>query len=493
MATDYVEMMENGSSAGENKAPTKTVHAIGYESVKPKRLTKKKNTASMKKRNQAETKKMAKGKKGKKKGGSKGGRKSAKRVAQGRKTAEYNRLRSQGMSKAMAKAKVWGDSSGVKKPKKKSKAKSTKSKTKSVSSAPRKSKGPARKSKKSKKRSGKSGSKSKGRKTSFRATTTRGATTINVRVPSAPAARRSKPRKSKGRKSKGKAKGKGGKKKSTAKRSPKGAMENPMTGVEIFVGSVTGLLGFGTADVVDRIIATHALTAATSGSTTTYTDTPPTASPAQGTAATYGSLYNATAVCAPMNVTRWLAGLGITAVPIVIANFISAPVGRSALQFFGFGAGMRIVGKGLIDMVASLTKSNATGMRLYGGEQRAAAIYANDGSATSLPAQSGTGLGRSLGGQPNRMLGHAGGCGCKACGNGKNAGASAPALAAKPATVGYPSYPAPVPQNQQVPTNTTTPPANTEQTVPPNVGIQGPPTGGGYVPRPGRSWNRQAA
>jgi len=265
-------------------------------------------------------------------------------------------------------------------------------------------------------------------------------------------------------------------------------MENPLTGVELFIGTLTGLMGFGTADVVDRIIATHALTGVTSGTVTAYTDVPPTASPVQGTKATYGSLFNSTAVCAPMNITRWLAGLGISGAPILIGHFVSAPVGRSALQFFGFGALMRVAGKGLIDMVAALSKSNMTGMRLYSGEQRAAAVLANDGTAAQLPAQAMTGLGRAriagtLGAPPQTLKMHNVGCGCGNC-------------KGQPGT-GYPSMPAPqsvpqVPANP--PVQATAPPvANTNPPVTEtNIAIRGIPNG--FTPRPGMfDWGHKAA
>ena len=268
----------------------------------------------------------------------------------------------------------------------------------------------------------------------------------------------------------------------------RGAMENPLTGVELFIGTLTGLMGFGTADVVDRIIATHALTGVTSGTVTAYTDVPPTASPAQGTAATYGSLFNSTAVCAPMNITRWLAGLGISGAPILIGHFVSAPVGRSALQFFGFGALMRVAGKGLIDMVAALSKSNMTGMRLYSGEQRAAAVLANDGTAAQLPAQAMTGLGRariagSLGAAPQTLSMHKTGCGCGNC-KGQPAGAGYPSMPAPQAPVAAPP----------VPTVQSTPPVANTTVNDQSIAIRGVPSG--FQPRPGMySWghNEKAA
>jgi hypothetical protein len=171
----------------------------------------------------------------------------------------------------------------------------------------------------------------------------------------------------------------------------KGAMENPMDGVELFIGAITGLAGFLTADVLDRFLATHPLTVSTaaSGSTAaTYTDTPPTSGDYQG-------LFNATAICAPMDATRWLAGLGVATVPLVIAHFISAPKGRAALQFFGYAAGIRVVGKGVIDMIAQLTQPTQLGQQLYDGEMRAAALKAGNGTIASGVNLPSSGLGRA--------------------------------------------------------------------------------------------------
>jgi hypothetical protein len=478
MSIDYVAMMQKSESGGGNHAAAKTAPVISYEAVKPKRLTKKKNSAQMKKRTTAEKTSMAKGK-----SKSKGKTKKQKQVANGKKLGRYSRLVASGVSKSDAKAQVWGSKKA--KPKK---AKSKKSTTKTTSAAPRKA---SKKPKGAKKHGKKSGSKRpKGRTQSVRTTTTRGSTTINVRVPT-PVAKSAKRKKTKSKakaKTKSKAK-KGGSKKKSGGGSKKGAMENPMTGVELFVGTFTGLLGFGTADVVDRIIATHALTATVNGSTTSYTDTPPTANPAQGTKATYASLFNATAVCAPMNLPRWAAGLAISGVPIIIAHWVTAPVGRSALQFFGFGAGMRIVGKGMIDLLALITKSNATGMRLYGGEQRAMAVINNDGSTSTLPSQATTGLGRPALAAP---AGHKTGCGCQACGK------HTPALAAAPQRVGagWPSYPATAP----APAVQAGPPAQVPVAVAADqVGIQGVPGGlaglaHGFRPRQGMyNWGNKAA
>jgi hypothetical protein len=206
------------------------------------------------------------------------------------------------------------------------------------------------------------------------------------------------------------------------------AMENPLGGLELFVGSLTGLIGFGGADFVDRLIATHALTpkgTPTAAGIQLYMDTPP-------TTGSYTGLYNPSAITAPMNLTRWAVGGLMTVVPLGLAHYVKGPVGRSSLQMFGFGAGIRILGKGLLDLLAMLTKNTSTGQRLYDGELRAMALHRGDGSEANLPS---AGLGRpALAAKPP---GHGTGCACTACAN-----KTPDQLAGRPAgTVGWPSMP----------------------------------------------------
>jgi hypothetical protein len=193
-------------------------------------------------------------------------------------------------------------------------------------------------------------------------------------------AKRKASKRGKGRgkgKKKGKGKGRGSRARETGY-----AMENPLSGVEIFVGGLTGLLGFGVADVLDRYLATHAL----GGTTGAYTDTPP-------TSGTYSGLYNASAVIAPMGLLRWGVGLGLTAVPLVAARWVKAPVGRSALQFFGFGVGFRVVGKGLQTLFAYVFRNASFGQRLYDGEIRASYLKAGGGTIPSTVSLPSSGLG----------------------------------------------------------------------------------------------------
>lgn len=218
-------------------------------------------------------------------------------------------------------------------------------------------------------------------------------------------------------------------------------MENPLNGVELFIGGLFGVVGFGLGDFTDRLIATHALTASTTtttGATTTYVDTPP-------TTGDYPGLYNPTAICAPMDMYRWMNAIGAPTALFVVAHFIKAPNFRAALQFTAFGYGVRTVGKGVIDAIAQLTSSTALGQQLYDGELRASILQANSGnqSASGLSALPSAGLGNA------RRLG-AGAANCAPCAAQKGRGA------------GFPSMPRETSSQSTSTTNTaTTPTAST--------------------------------
>jgi hypothetical protein len=188
-------------------------------------------------------------------------------------------------------------------------------------------------------------------------------------------------------------------------------MENPLSGGELALGLFTGALGFGLADFTDRFLATHALTAGSAAGS--FTDTPPTTGGAMG----YQGLYNGTCVVAPMNITRWAAGLGIGVTPVIIAAFVSAPAGRSALQMFGMGALLRTLGKGLTDLVSSLTNQTAVGQQLYDNEIRAQMkqVQASGGTWSGpTPPYSGLDVAVPAAGSTNTTptLGRAKACGC---------------------------------------------------------------------------------
>lgn len=180
-----------------------------------------------------------------------------------------------------------------------------------------------------------------------------------------------------------------------AKRNPS---QYGLTGGELFVASIFGTLGFLGGDALDRFIATHALTdkgTKDSNGNELYADNPP-------TSGNYSGLFNPTAICAPMDLGRWAAGIGVPAAMFVTANFVKAPMVRASMQFAAFGWGVRVVGKGAIDAIAMLTKGMGTGQRLYDGEMRAAVLKANNGNqqAAELASLPSAGLGRPQLGKP---------------------------------------------------------------------------------------------
>lgn len=157
-----------------------------------------------------------------------------------------------------------------------------------------------------------------------------------------------------------------------------GLAENPLTGMEIFAGGLTMLLGLGSADLLDRTLATHALTA----SGTNFADSP---TDANGKP----QMLNGQAVLAPMNMKRWLAGGAITVVPFVVAAYVKGPTLRSSLQLFGFGAAARVLGKGVKDLVVKMLPSKGSVQRFYAPElaaENAAVAFAASQPGATPPA-----------------------------------------------------------------------------------------------------------
>ena len=222
------------------------------------------------------------------------------------------------------------------------------------------------------------------------------------------------------------------------------AMENALGGMEMFFGMIGAVTWFMLIDFLDRLYATHALTDKNTKDAAgheLYADVAP-------TTGDYANLFNATAICAPMNLTRWLAGLGVgTGVPLLALLVVSDETARAALQGAAFGGTVRIVGKGLIDLVAYITMWNPFGQQLYDGEMRAQVIASSD--QTPLASLPSAGLGKAD-------------CTCHACSAGVGActgvgagwpseprevakpGASAPSPAT-PGSVAPPPPPAPPP------------------------------------------------
>ena len=248
------------------------------------------------------------------------------------------------------------------------------------------------------------------------------------------------------------------------------AMENPLSGMEVLGGGLAMLFGLAVADVSDRYLATHALTANTAAAgatTTTYTDTPvgtagtvPTSSFGTGL---YPGMLNGASVIAPMNMTRWVSGGAISILPFVAAAFVKNPTVRSGLQFFGFGALARIGGKALVDMFAGLLGSTSIGQQLYVNELAATGQYqAAMGQAVTVTLPNITGTVQALGTGQATGLARApqpSGCCCNACSRGM------------PCNGYQPAQSTPAQQQQQ------------QSSAPPTTTIPTP-GGGGYTPVP---------
>jgi len=148
-------------------------------------------------------------------------------------------------------------------------------------------------------------------------------------------------------------------------------MENPLTGVEMFAGGLTMLLGAGVADVVDRYVATQPLGTDANGNffETNSDGKSPATDPnfiMDSTTNKPIALHNGASVEAPMGLKRWGVGAVVVVVPFVAAAFTKrSPTLRSALQLFGFGAAARLLGKGMKDLVVRFAGKTKAVNRLY--------------------------------------------------------------------------------------------------------------------------------
>jgi hypothetical protein len=114
------------------------------------------------------------------------------------------------------------------------------------------------------------------------------------------------------------------------------SMENPLSMSELGIGLVTGLVGYIAADLTDRYLAANR--------------------PPLG-----GTLY-AEATPIYSDYLRLGLGLGMAIVPLAGAHFLDGNRHshiRAALQFFGFGAGLRTLGHLFNDVVAGQLKNNS--------------------------------------------------------------------------------------------------------------------------------------
>ena len=155
-----------------------------------------------------------------------------------------------------------------------------------------------------------------------------------------------------------------------------------MTGGELALAFISGGVGFGIADFVDRYMATYNPATGT-----------PTATQFSG--GTNGTLANTLNIAAPPGLMRIGIGVGITAVPGILAYLVKNPMGRAALQGMMLGAGIKlfstlwnayVMGNLLKPAASDATTMKASlGARVYPAEVVAAQNIAASPPAYSAP------------------------------------------------------------------------------------------------------------
>jgi hypothetical protein len=115
--------------------------------------------------------------------------------------------------------------------------------------------------------------------------------------------------------------------------------ENPLSGMELFIVGLTGLVGIVAVSLTDRALAMRDSAVIKGTSAPIYKD-----------------WY------------RLGAAVGFVVVPLVGAHFIKSPTVRSAAQGFGVAALLYLGAKLFNDVAAKLLKDNDTGKKLFAGE-----------------------------------------------------------------------------------------------------------------------------
>lgn len=145
--------------------------------------------------------------------------------------------------------------------------------------------------------------------------------------------------------------------------------ENPLGGMEIVIGLITGVVGYTTADVIDRFVVSRERK--------------------DDKGVVMGRRWN-TAPLSDDLLVRGGVGVAVAAVPLIGAHFVKTPWIRSALQLFGFGAAFHLAGKAVDDLAAYALKDTAanstfSGRRLYGTELQSRVAVGLPAGTAGLP------------------------------------------------------------------------------------------------------------
>jgi hypothetical protein len=174
-------------------------------------------------------------------------------------------------------------------------------------------------------------------------------------------------------------------------------LSNPLSGGELVLVGITGIIGYGIADFVGRYMST----------------TPVAAGGAANSIPTGAVVGNDVATAAFPSWQSMAAQFGVAAVPGIAAAFVDSPWGRAALQGMMLGAGFSLFGGLFKSLMASMIGTTALGQQLYLAESEAqAAVTAATPAAgtttttTTAPAATTTaapgmaGLPRGVGHRP---------------------------------------------------------------------------------------------
>ena len=151
------------------------------------------------------------------------------------------------------------------------------------------------------------------------------------------------------------------------------ALSNPLSGGELVLVGITGIVGYGLADFVGRYLSTAPVTAGMPANSLP---------PGQ-------SIPNDQATMAFPSWSSMGAQFGIAAVPMIASAFVDSPWGRAALQGMGLGAGFSLFGSLFKGFMANMLSNSALGQQLYLAEIEAQASVAAAppaAPATTAPA-----------------------------------------------------------------------------------------------------------
>ena len=133
------------------------------------------------------------------------------------------------------------------------------------------------------------------------------------------------------------------------------ALANPLSGSELLLLGVSGLIGYGLADFAGRYMETTAVAAGG----------------AANSVPTGATLPNDQATIGWPSWQAMATQFGLAALPMIGASFVDSPWGRAGLQGVGLGAGFALFGNIARNAMAQLIGSTALGQQLYLAEYEA--------------------------------------------------------------------------------------------------------------------------